>query len=403
MWIKYKNYVLIAALAALLAATVAGSYQLGTLRPKVIIVKGVDNIQNNEIKNVDFGIYWQVWDLIKRNYLRVDETDNRELIYGSAAGLVGALDDPYSIFLKPEDAKKFQDDIKGKFGGIGAEIGVRGDYTVIIAPLKNSPAEKAGLKPGDKILAVDEKSTNNISIDEVVKNIRGERGTEVVLLILSNGDEKPRDVKIIRDTINIPTAEWEIKEGNIIYLKMFNFNENAHLIFADEMNKALSRGGEGLILDLRNNPGGFLEVAVSIAGVFVESGKEVVAEEFADGKRNSFVAQGDPALKDFPLVVLVNKGSASASEILAGALRHYIKAVIVGEQTFGKGTVQELKRLSDDSTLKITVAHWVLPDGAIIEGNGIKPDIEVKLTDEDVEKERDSQLEKAMEIIKQKL
>lgn len=403
MWIKYKNYILIAAVVVLLAAVAAGGYQLGTWRPKMIIVKGVDNIQNNEIKNVDFGVYWQVWDLINKYYLQADKIDNQELVYGSAAGLVRSLDDPYSVFLKPDDARKFQDDIKGVFSGIGAEIGIRGDYTVIIAPLKNSPAEKAGLKSGDKILAVDEKSTSNVSLDEVVKNIRGSRGTEVVLMVLSNGDEKPRDVKIIRDTIKVPTVEWEIKDGNIAHLRLFNFNERADQIFADNMNQALRAGAEGLVLDLRNNPGGFLEVAVSIAGVFVDSGKEVVAEEFATDKRNSFVAQGDPVLKNFPLVILVNKGSASASEILAGALRHYTKAVIVGEQTFGKGTVQELKRLSDGSTVKITVAHWVLPDGAIIEGNGIKPDIEIKLTDDDVKKERDQQLEKAMEVIKQKL
>lgn len=399
---RYKSHIFVATLVILIVVVAFGSYQLGTLRPKVVVVKGVDNIQNNEIKNVDFGTYWQVWDLIKNNYLKANEINDQELVYGSAAGLTQALDDPYTVFLKPEDAKRFQDDIKGVFSGIGAEIGIRGDYVVVVAPLKNSPAEKAGLKSGDKILAVDDKGTGNISLDEVVKNIRGKRGTEVVLTILSNGDSKTKEVKIIRDNITVPTAKWEMKEGNIAHLQLFNFNENANNVFADVMNEALRAGAEGLVLDLRNNPGGFLEIAVSIAGIFVNPGEEIVAEEFASGKLNSFKAQGDPVLKDFPLIILVNKGSASASEILAGALRHYVKATIVGEQTFGKGTVQELKQLADGSTLKITIAHWVLPDSTIIDGNGIAPDVEVKITDEDIEAERDPQLKKALEIIKEK-
>jgi len=400
---KYKGHISVAILVVLVVVVAFGSYQLGTLRPKVIVIKGVDNIQDGEIKNVDFGVFWQVWDLIKDNYLRADELDSQELIYGSTAGLTRALDDPYSVFMKPEDAKRFQDDIKGVFSGIGAEIGVRGDYVVVVAPLRDSPAEKAGLRSGDKILAVDDKTTSNVSLDEVVKNIRGKRGTEVVLTILNNGFEKPKEVSIVRDKIKIPTAEWELRSGNVAHLRLFNFNENANHVFADTMNQALRAGAQGLILDLRNNPGGFLEIAVSISGVFVEPGKGIVTEEFASGKENIFKAQGDPVLKEFPMVILVNKGSASASEILAGALRHYTGATIVGEQTFGKGTIQELKQLPNGATLKITVAHWVLPDGTIIEGNGIEPDVKVEMTEEDVEADRDPQLEKALEIIKKEL
>lgn len=403
MFAKYKNQITAILLIAVIAGVAFGSYQLGTLRPKNIIVKGVDNVQNGEINNVNFGIYWQVWELLKENHLKADEIDNQELIYGSASGLTSALDDPYTVFLRPDDAKQFKDDISGVFSGIGAEIGVRGDYIVVVSPLKDSPAEKAGLKAGDKILAVDDKSTGNKNLDEVVKNIRGPRGTEVTLTVLSNGASKPKEIKIIRDTIKIPTVKWEIKEGNVAYLQMFNFNGKSNRIFANAVNKALQAGAQGLVIDLRNNPGGFLEMAVSIAGIFVESGKEVVAEEFASDKRNSFKTDGDAALKDFPLVILVNKGSASASEILAGALRHYTDAEIIGEQTFGKGTVQVLKQLSDDSTLKITVAHWVLPNGIIIEGNGIEPDIEVEITEDDIKNKRDPQLEKALEVIKGKM
>lgn len=401
---KRKEYLLLLLAVVLIIASGSSGYYFGTQNPKIIIIKGVDRIQDGAIKNVDFGIFWETWDLIQKNYLRSDEIKNQELIYGSAAGLVNALNDPYTVFLKPEDSKRFADDIRGAFGGIGAEIGARGDYIVVIAPLKNSPAEKVGLKAGDKILAVNSSSTLNISIGEVVKMIRGVNGTEVTLLILGNGDEKPKDVKITRAIIKIPTVEWEMKENNIAHIQLFNFNEFAPKLFVRALNESLRAGAQSLILDLRNNPGGFLEVAVSLAGIFVESGKEVVAEEFGSGQRNPFVARGNAVLKDFPMVILINKGSASASEILAGAIRHYKEdATIIGETSFGKGTVQELKELPDGSTLKITVAHWVLPDGNIIEGNGIVPDIEVKITDEDREGEKDPQLDKAIEILKKVL
>lgn len=399
----YKKIALALVVSALIAGGVVGGYYFGIQNPKVIIVKGVDNIQNGEINNADFNLYWQVWDLIKGNYLRADKLDNQELIYGSAKGLVQALDDPYSVFLEPKEAKQFENDISGSFSGIGAEIGVKGDYIVVISPLKDSPAEKAGLRAGDKILEVDDNSTANLSLQEAVNLIRGPKGSKVTLTVLSNGDDKPHKIEIIRDKINIPTVSWEMKENNIAHVQLFNFNEKAAQRFAKSLNQALAAGAQGIVLDLRNNPGGFLEVAVAIAGIFIEPGKEVVAEEFSSGEKVSFKARDNPVLKDFPMVILVNKGSASASEILAGALKYYKKTPVIGQKTFGKGTVQELKKLPDGSSLKITVAHWVLPDGTIIEGNGITPDYEVKLTEKDIESGKDSQLQKAIEILKPQL
>ncbi len=400
---QLKNYLLAAAVIFLVLASGVNGYYLGTQHPKTIIVKGVDNIENGAINNNDFGIFWQTWDIIKKNYLRTDQIKNQDLVYGSAAGLVAALNDPYSIFLPPSDSKKFADDIRGAFGGIGAEIGTKGDFVVIIAPLKDSPAEKSGLKAGDKILEVNASSTINMGIEDVIKKIRGPRGTKVILTILSNGSDKPKKVEVVRDTIKVPTIKWEMKDDKIAHLQLFSFNEAAPQLFVNALNEILAADARGLVFDLRNNPGGFLEVAVSMAGVFIENGKEVVAEEFASGKRNPFFSKGSAVLKDFPMIILINKGSASASEILAGAIRDHNGIKLLGEKSFGKGTVQELKELPDGSSVKITVAHWVLPKGGVIESNGLEPEVEIKITDEDIEAKRDPQLEKAIEILKSQL
>lgn len=378
-------------------------YQFGTNKPKIVIVKGVDNVENDVISNSDFGIFWQTWELLKSDYLKADEVKNDDLILGAAAGLADALNDPYTVFLPPAETKKFNDDISGSFTGIGAEIGFRGDFVVVVTPLKNSPAEKSGLRAGDKVFAVDEKNTSNLGLEEIVDLIRGPRNSQVVLTVLSNGDEKPRDVKIIRDTIKIPTLEWEMSADNLAHLHLFNFNDVSPSIMAKALNEILSNGGRGVVLDLRNNPGGFLHKAVEIAGFFIEKDKTIVVEEFSSGKKNNFNSNGNATLKDFPMVILVNKGSASASEILAGALRDHNNTTIIGETTFGKGTVQELKNLSGGSTLKLTVAHWILPKGDLIDGIGIKPDIEVQLTTEDFETDRDPQLDKALEVLKSKI
>lgn len=385
-----------------IVAATAG-YQLGTNKPKVVIVKGVDNVENDVISNSDFGIFWQTWELLKSEYLKANEVRNDDLILGAAAGLAEAINDPYTVFLPPAETKKFNDDISGSFTGIGAEIGFRGDFVVIVAPLKNSPAEKYGLRAGDKVFAVDATTTSNLGLDEIVNLIRGPRNSQVTLTILSNGDEKPREVKITRDTIKIPTLEWEMRADNLAHLHLFNFNDVSPSVMAKALNEILSSGGRGVVLDLRNNPGGFLHKAVEIAGFFIEKDKTIVVEEFSSGKKNNFNSNGNATLKNFPMVLLVNKGSASASEILAGALRDHNNTTIIGETTFGKGTVQELKNLSGGSTLKLTVAHWILPKGDLIDGVGIKPDIEVQLTAKDFEADRDPQLDKALEVLKSKI
>lgn len=390
-------------------------YRIGASVPHNIIVEGVSNLKNDE-PDIDFSVFWQAWDQLRKNHINGEKPSNRDFMYGAISGLTRALGDPNTVFFSPSDAKKFQEDVRGKFGGVGMEIGIRDGNLVVIAPLKGTPAERAGLRPGDIILSVDGKSMDGVDVFEAVKDIRGDEGTTVVLKIFREGWQSPREISIVRETITIPTIETKFlaqeepkKDAgpdvpqDIAHVKLFSFNENAPKAFLDAIVDASSRGAKGLILDLRNNPGGFLEVAVQLAGWFIDRGEVVVTQRFKSGEDRVFRSSGNAALKDFPTVILVNGGSASASEILAGAVRHYTDAVLVGEQTFGKGSVQELFTLKDNSQLKITIAQWVLPDGTIIDGKGLTPDVEVKITEDDINAGRDPQLEKAIEILREKI
>jgi len=393
-------------LILLAAAIISGGayyigYHRGILVPQEVLVKGVTNIGDENVA-VDFSVFWQAWDKVKTEYANGAEIKDQDLVYGAISGMVNALKDPNTVFFPPEDAKKFEEDVTGSFGGIGAEIGIRNDQLIIVAPLKNSPAELAGLRSGDKILLIDKKSTNGLSIDEAVKLIRGNVGTPVTLTILRNGWEKPKEIQIVRETIIVPTLDVDMKDGGIAHLKLYSFNENAPYLFYKAALAILINKARGIVLDLRDNPGGFLEVAVNLAGWFLDRGDIVVTERFKSGNEIVFRANGNGALKNLPLVILVNGGSASASEIMAGALRDHLKVKLIGEKTFGKGSVQELKRLKDGSSLKLTVAKWVLPSNQVIDKIGLTPDIEVKNTDADREAGKDPQLEKALEILRTK-
>lgn len=399
-----KKNTLVAILGALAAILLVGGalyagFRLGQQDPKVITVKNITNVDDPEVK-ADFGLFWQVWDKLREQHIDGDKVSEKDLVYGAVAGLVEALGDPHTVFFPPEDAKKFEEDVSGSFGGIGAEIGVKDDQLVVISPLKDSPAENAGLLPKDKIIKINDEFTGDINVSDAVKKIRGEIGTTVVLTILRNGWEEPKDFSIIRDEIRVPTVDWEIKEGDVLHLQLYAFNENAPTAFYKAIVGASLKGANGIVLDLRNNPGGYLEVAVNIAGWFLPRGSLVAIEEFRSGERLEFKASGNEALKDIPMVILVNGGSASASEILAGALKDLRNIQLIGEKTFGKGTVQELQTLKDRSSLKITIARWLTPKGYAIEKDGLAPDYEVKLTPEDVKVDKDPQLDKAIEILK---
>lgn len=375
---------------------------------------GVDEVKSGKVlnadtlpdylgKDVNFKLFWQVWRIIKDKYIDRQQVTDAQLFYGSLQGVLASLKDPYSVFLNPETSTKFNEELAGKFEGIGAEIGIKKERLTVIAPLPESPAAKAGLRPQDKILAIDGLDTTGIALDQAVSLIRGEKGTQVTLTIFREGNENNLEVKITRDTIIIKSVRWEMK-GQIAHLTLTHFNEDTSNEFRDRVNEILLKSPKGIILDLRNNAGGYLETAIEIAGYWVKSGETVVKESFGQVELDrDHASHGQEQLKNYPLVVLVNNGSASASEIVAGALQDYNFGKIVGEQTFGKGSVQELEKLSDGSSVKVTVARWLTPQGRSIDEKGIIPDIEVKLTEEDYKNDKDPQLDKALELLNSSL
>lgn len=354
-------------------------------------------------KDVDFDLFREVWSRVKSDYIHKDEPDTK-LFYGALAGIVASLGDPYSVFLNPDTSEKFHESLAGSFQGIGAEIGIKKNQLLIVAPLPDTPATRAGLRAGDKILAIDKLDTANMPLDEAVTKIRGKKGTTVVLRIYRDGEEKERDVSITRDMIVITSVNWNLVESDtrIGYIRVTNFNEDTAGKFQEASRFLLSRGTQALILDLRNNPGGFLDTAIDMAGYWI-NGKTVVIEQYDTDHQEEFRSKVRAKFENVPTIILVNEGSASASEIVAGALQDYGSAVIIGKTTFGKGSVQDVKPLKDGSSIKLTIAKWLTPKGRTIDEQGITPDVEVEITKEDFEANRDPQLQKAIDTLQEKL
>lgn len=371
-----------------------------SIYPSIKVIEGVKNLEAGKPSDVDFSLFWDAWQYIKEYYLKASELNNQEMVYGAIKGMVDSLKDPYTVFFKPDDAKKFTEDVSGNLSGIGIEIGKKDGILTVISPLEETPAWKAGLKAGDKILAIDQEMTDNLELEEAAKKIRGERGTTVTLTIMRSGFEQPRDFSITRDIIIIPAVKISFLENNIAHLKLLNFNENAPDEFYRAALQIVMKNSPGIILDLRNNPGGYLDGAVDIAGWFVKRGEVVVREKERDGRERLFKASGNQMFVNMPVVILINEGSASASEILAGALKDLRGIKLVGEKTFGKGSVQTLLPLLDNSMIKVTIAEWLTPDGKQINDIGLEPDYLVKASEEE---NSDSQLEKALEIIKEQI
>jgi len=365
-------------------------------------------------EEVDFSLFWEAWHKLQEKFADKEKFDTQKMIYGAISGMVKSLEDPYTIFLNPEDSKRFIEDVKGTFEGVGMEIDIRKGQLQVISPLEGTPAQRAGLRAGDKILKINDTLTADLMIDEAVNLIRGPKGTEVTLTIFREEWEKTKEIKIVRDVIEVPSLKWEllastgeaggkeINDQKIAYIQLYQFSEKASLDFRKAAIEILNNPAQKIILDLRNNPGGYLEVAQDIAGWFLEREEVVVIEDFGEGKtENTYRAQGNAAFTDYPIVILMNKGSASASEILAGALRDDRGIKIIGEKSFGKGSVQELEKLGGGSSLKITVAKWLTPKGELIADKGLEPDIKVEMTEEDYAEDRDPQLDKAIEVIKE--
>ncbi len=397
----------------------AGFYSGKTARPAIEKITALEGKETPPALAAlaDFSPFWRVWSVLDDKFVTVaTSTTPEEKVWGAISGLVNSLKDPYTVFLPPEDAKLFESEIAGNFEGVGMEIGIKDEILTVIAPLKGTPAERAGVLPGDKILKINNEPSAGMKVEQAVKLIRGKRGTEVFLTLQRNGKREPLEIKIIREVIDIPTIETEVRSGKVaqgtpdapaprsdgvFVIKLYNFSANSPRVFRDALRTFAKTGGDKLLIDLRGNPGGFLEAAVDIASWFLPAGTVIVTEDYGKkGENRIHRSRGyNVFTEQLKLIILVNNGSASASEILAGALREHGKARIVGGKTFGKGSVQELVKITPDSALKVTVARWLTPNGVSISDGGLLPDIEVKLSPEDIEKKRDPQMERAIELL----
>ena len=370
--------------------------------PKVKITREVPP----EYEDLDFSLFWKVWDTIHSQYFDEEKIIDANLLYGAISGMVSGLNDPYSVFLEPKENRVVQEDLRGNFEGVGIQIGFSGKQLAVIAPLAGSPAEKAGVKAGDLILGIRDKkkgidmTTVNITLPEAVQVIRGDAGTEVTLILFreSNGTE-PFEVNIIREEIDVPSIVYEVKgdSESIGYIRVIKFVDETKEEWDDAVRQILKNPSiDSIILDLRNNPGGFLDRAVDLASEFLEVGDVVVIQE-EGGKKTEIKSQNIGKLRGMDLVVLVNGGSASASEILAGALGDNGVATILGEETFGKGTIQEAMPVDGGAGLHLTIARWLTPNGTWVNENKIKPDVEIS---DNPETQEDEQLQKAIELLK---
>jgi len=395
---------------ALLAAAFGSGFWFGEQKLKLTLKDHQPEVTiNREIppgkEDLSFSLFWDVWDRLEQSFLDKSKIDHQKMIYGAISGMVASLGDPYTVFLPPQEQKQSKEDLSGAFEGVGIQLGYKDGKLAVIAPLSGTPAEKAGLKAGDLILWIKDKTkgverdTVGISLPEAVTLIRGPKDTEISLRMFRQ-NKGEFEVSLKRETILVPSVEVSFKD-NVSHLKLTRFGERTY----EEWEKAISRIEEkkakgevrGVVLDLRNNPGGFLQGSVFIASEFLRDGVVVKQEKTRDGGIETFSVNRKGRLLDIPLVVLINQGSASASEIVAGALQERGRAKVVGEKSFGKGTVQEAEEFSGGAGLHVTVARWLLPSGKNIDKEGIKPDIEVKMDEND--QTRDPQLEKAVEIL----
>lgn len=358
---------------------------------------------------IDMAPFWKVWTLLDDKYVdtrhssaTTSTTNSQDRIWGAISGLTDSLGDPYTVFMPPEDATDFREDISGNFEGIGMEIGIKDGMLSVVSPLKGSPAEAAGIKTGDKIITIDGESAVKLPVDKAVKLIRGPKDTTVKIGVIRGTNTKPLDFEIKRAVINIPSVKTEIKE-DVFVISLYNFYAESREQFKAALKEFIKSKKKKLIVDLRGNPGGYLDAAVDMASWFLPLGKVVVRENFgeqSDKEEIVYRSKGYNIFNDkLKMAILVDEGSASASEILAGALQENGKAKLVGTKTYGKGSVQELVQVTKDTALKVTIAKWLTPSGKSISETGITPDYEVKLTEADLKAEKDPQMEKAMEVL----
>ncbi|KKS24461.1 MAG: Carboxyl-terminal protease [Candidatus Nomurabacteria bacterium GW2011_GWC2_41_8] len=380
---------------------ISGVYVGDQNRPEIDKVLGISGKETQVATQTDFSPFWKVWNAINEKNPTAGEITDQDRVYGAISGLVGSLNDPYSVFFTPEEAKSFEDEIAGNFDGIGMEVGMKDKVLTVIAPLKDTPAYRANIKSGDKILKIDKTVTSGLGIEEAIRLIRGEKGTAVTLTISREGNREPKEIRIVRDTITIPTLDTELRADGIFVIKLYSFSANAANLFRNAMKQFVESGSVRLLLDLRGNPGGYLDSAVDMASWFLKGGKIIVTEDYGNNKAPEiFRSRGYDIFNDkLKFVILIDSGSASASEILAGALQNHGRAKLVGSQSFGKGSVQEVVDITSDTILKITVAKWLTPDGTSISEKGLTPDYPAEITQKDLDAKKDPQMDKAVELL----
>jgi carboxyl-terminal processing protease len=350
-------------------------------------------------KEVNLALLWGVWRLLQKHYIAPERMQTRDMLFGAVAGLTGAIGDPYTVFMTPSENDDFHSSLQGKLEGIGAELTLRDGRVVVVAPLKGSPASAAGLEPEDVIWKVDDMDMTGKSLAQVVERIRGPKGTTVTLIVERSGEADPLTITIVRDEIRVPSVEWEVKKtatGSVGYIALNQFGDESVREVREALKDLRSQEMKGLIFDMRFNGGGYLEGAVNLASLFLRQGK-VVSVQRRSGEPIHHYVSGRPTDPEIPLVVLINEGSASAAEILAGAFQDHKRATIIGKKSFGKGTVQEVFDLPGGSSVRITTAKWLTPGGKDLSSEGVMPDIEVERTREDIENKRDPQLDAAIE------
>lgn len=394
------SYALVAVVSFVIGASLFGSEN-----PRVFanIPFLADGLSATPDESVDLESFWKVWNTLDERFVIANASSTlpskEEKLWAAIQGLASAYGDPYTVFMPPQEAKEFEESVRGNFEGVGMEIGVREGQLTVVAPLKGTPAERAGIQAGDIILSINGTDSVSMSSDEAVGLIRGPRDTEVALKISRGGDTL--DIKMTRAVINIPVIEATYNtETGVFAIELYSFTGTSDRLFRNAIKEFNKVGAKKLLIDLRGNPGGYLEAAVSISSHFVPKGTVIVSEEYS-GKRENIVHRSEGPYdvpEDTEVVILIDQGSASASEIVAGALKDHDVATIIGETSFGKGSVQQLVEV-DEASLKVTVARWTTPDGHWINGNGVAPDIEVKRTAEDVKAERDPQKDRAIKFL----
>ncbi len=395
---KNRIDILILPIVGVFALGIYVGFHNQTETVKDIVVSGKETAVET---TADFSPFWKVWSAIDEKSPNADKATDQERVYGAISGLVDTLDDPYTVFFDPEETKIFEADIAGNFSGVGMEVGIKNKVLTIVAPLKDTPAYKAGLKSGDKIIKIDETSTTDLGVERAIQLIRGEKGTTVTLTILRTDVKEPIEVKIVRDIIKIPTLETEMREDGVFVISLFSFSADSTSLFRDAIKEFSNAKTDKLILDLRGNPGGYLDAAVTISSWFLPKGKTVVIEDYGDKEEEKiFRSKGYDVFTDkLKFVILIDGGSASASEIVAGVMQDYGKALLVGEQSYGKGSVQEVVDVTADTILKVTIANWLTPNGNLIAGKGLTPDYEVPFTKADSDADKDPQMDKAVELL----